>query len=169
MKVFSSGCIKYEQFQFITLGFPCNKNSPSNLQQLWRKIYYFHYFFFGDEILLLPLLFFHFHSWVQCTNTREEEMLLVCAFTTSERLTQKWNAIFQIGFRLRNNRQETFSSFAIKILSKHSKNAHELFLKSAFFHPSVLCIRCYLLWSMNLISMKILCGIRWDDWVVMVI
>lgn len=38
MKVFRiSGCIKYERFHFITSGFQCNKSTPSNLQQLWRK------------------------------------------------------------------------------------------------------------------------------------
>lgn len=68
------GCIKYEQFEFITFrALPayccccfcceCNK-SDSNLQQLWRKIYYFHYFFFGrwKKNFLLPPLH---HIW-QC-------------------------------------------------------------------------------------------------------
>lgn len=100
------GCIKYEQFEFITSWvFPtatstdceCNK-SDSNLQQLWRKNLLFSLLFsrewnftasFSSSHLFRPLsiqyktlhihrtcLLFHFYSRMGCTNIRDIMIML---------------------------------------------------------------------------------------------
>lgn len=74
-KMCFSDALKYEQ-----LGFHVIKVHHPICNSCAGKIYYFHYdfylvfFFFFRESNFVLLLFFHFHSWVGCTNIREMKL-----------------------------------------------------------------------------------------------